>query len=139
MIRLLFGGIFKPAINILGSDMAGRVEAIGKDVTQFQPGDQVFGDLSESGWGAFAEYVCAPADALLLKPANLTFEEAAAVPTSAVAALQALRECGQIQAGQQVLINGASGGVGSFAVQSAGFKPGGNLRPGGWFHCSISR
>lgn len=119
LIRLMFGGIFKPTIHILGSDLAGQVEAVGKEVTQFQPGDGVFGDLSESGWGTFAQYVCAPADTLQLKPANVTFEEAAAVPTSAVAALQALRNCGQIQSGQKVLINGASGGVGSFAVQIA--------------------
>ncbi|WP_299488312.1 NAD(P)-dependent alcohol dehydrogenase [Acaryochloris sp. IP29b_bin.137] len=119
LIRLMFGGIFKPAINILGSDLAGQVEAVGKEVTQFQPGDEVFGDLSEFGWGAFAQYVCAPVDALQPKPANLTFEEAAAVPTSAMAALQALRDFGQIQSGQKVLINGASGGVGSFAVQIA--------------------
>ena len=119
LIRLMFGGIFKPTINILGSDLAGQVEAVGKEVTQFQPGDEVFGNLSESGWGAFAQYVCAPTDALQPKPANVTFEEAAAVPTSAVVALQALRDCGQIQSGQQVLINGASGGVGSFAVQIA--------------------
>ncbi len=117
LIRLMFGGILKPKIKTLGVDMAGRVAAVGKAVTQFQPGDEVFGDLSECGFGAFAEYVCTPETALLPKPANLTFEEAAAVPTSAVAALQALRDCGQIRSGQKVLINGASGGVGSFAVQ----------------------
>jgi NADPH:quinone reductase-like Zn-dependent oxidoreductase len=119
LIRLIFGGLLKPKYPILGNDIAGRVEAVGKAVTQFQVGDEVFGDLSESGFGAFAEYVCAPETALALKPANLTFEEAAAVPTSALAALQALRDMGQVQPGQQVLVNGASGGVGSFAVQIA--------------------
>jgi NADPH:quinone reductase-like Zn-dependent oxidoreductase len=119
LIRFLFGGPIKPKIKILGFDLAGRVEAIGKDVTQFQPGDEVFGDLSECGFGAFAEYVCATESALVLKPANTSFEEAATVPGAALAALQGLRDCGQIQPGQKVLINGASGGVGSFAVQIA--------------------
>jgi NADPH:quinone reductase-like Zn-dependent oxidoreductase len=117
--RLLFGGLLKPKIKILGCDMAGRVEAIGKDVTQFQPGDEVFGCLSESGFGAFAEYVCATEAAFVIKPANATFEEAATVPDAALAALQGVRDVGQIQPGQKVLINGASGGVGSFAVQIA--------------------
>jgi NADPH:quinone reductase-like Zn-dependent oxidoreductase len=99
--------------------MAGRVEAVGKAVTQFKPSDAVFGDLSESGFGAFAEYVCAAATALVLKPTNLTFEQAATVPASALAALQGLRDVGQIQPKQKVLIHGASGGVGSFAVQIA--------------------
>ncbi|MGB5961977.1 MAG: NAD(P)-dependent alcohol dehydrogenase [Coleofasciculaceae cyanobacterium] len=118
-IRLMFGGLLKPKIKTLGCDMAGRVEAIGKDVTQFQPGDEVFGDLSESGFGAFAEYVCTTEAALAIKPVNTTFEEAATVPGAALAALQGLRDVGQIQPGQKVLINGASGGVGSFAVQIA--------------------
>ena len=117
--RLIFGGIFKPKIKILGFDIAGKVEAVGKDVTQFQPGDEVFGDLSESGFGAFAEYVCAIEGALVLKPATTTFEQAATVPGAALAALQGLRDLGQIKSGQKVLINGASGGVGSFAVQIA--------------------
>jgi NADPH:quinone reductase-like Zn-dependent oxidoreductase len=112
-------GLLKPKHQILGADVAGRVEAIGRTVTQFQPGDEVFGDLSLSGRGAFAEYVCAHEDALVAKPANLTFEEAAAVPLSAVTALQALRDKGQIQPGQKVLIHGASGGVGTYAVQLA--------------------
>src|SRR6266542_3445320 len=99
--------------------MAGRVEAVGGNVKQFQPGDEVFGDLSVCGWGAFSEYVSVPENAIALKPANLTFEEAAAVPESAVVALQGLRDKGKIQPGQKVLINGASGGVGSFAVQIA--------------------
>jgi NADPH:quinone reductase-like Zn-dependent oxidoreductase len=119
LIRFMFGGLLRPKIKILGTDAAGRVEAVGRDVTQFKPGDEVFGDLSECGFGAFAEYVCATEAALVLKPANTSFEEAATVPVSALAALQGLRDCGQIQSGQKVLINGASGGVGSFAVQIA--------------------
>src|SRR5207245_1220750 len=89
------------------------------NVTQFQPGDEVFGDISACGWGGFAEYVCASEHALVLKPTNLSFEQAAAVPMAAVTALQGLRDKGQIQSGQKVLINGASGGVGAFAVQIA--------------------
>jgi NADPH:quinone reductase-like Zn-dependent oxidoreductase len=117
--RLMFGGLLKPKIKILGFDIAGRVESVGKNVTQFKPGDEVFGDLSECGFGAFAEYVCAAESALVLKPIATTFEDAATVPGAALTALQALRDVGQIQAGQRVLINGASGGVGSFAVQIA--------------------
>ena len=112
-------GLQKPKNTILGKEMAGRVEAVGENVTQFQPGDEVFGDLSVASWGAFAEFVSVPQSAIALKPANLTFEEAAAVPESAIVALQALRDKGKIQPGQKVLINGASGGVGSFAVQIA--------------------
>jgi NADPH:quinone reductase-like Zn-dependent oxidoreductase len=109
-------GPLKPRSNRLGVDVAGQVEAIGKDVTGFRPGDEVFG----VGSGAFAEYVCIREDrAVALKPANLSFEEAAAVPVAGVTALQGLRDRGQIQAGQRVLINGASGGVGTFAVQIA--------------------
>ncbi|ASC69913.1 Medium chain dehydrogenases/reductase (MDR)/zinc-dependent alcohol dehydrogenase-like protein [Halomicronema hongdechloris C2206] len=119
LIRLIYGGLRRPKQQILGSAIAGDVEAIGKHVTQFQPGDAVFGDLSESGFGGFAEYVCAAESALALKPRNLTVEEAATVPVSGLAALQGLRDVGQLQAGQQVLIVGASGGVGSFAVQIA--------------------
>ena len=120
LVRLMFG-LLKPKIKILGADVAGRVEAIGNNVTQFQPGDEVFGDLSGSGFGAFAEYVAVPEDAVALKPARLTFEEAAAVPSAAITALQGLRDQGHAlrQAGQKVLVNGASGGVGSFAVQIA--------------------
>ncbi len=119
LIRFIFGGLLKPKIKILGAAVAGRVEAVGQGVVQFQPGDEVFGELSECGFGAFAEYVCAPEAALALKPANVSFEAAATVPVSALTALQGLRDCGQIRAGQKVLINGASGGVGSFAVQIA--------------------
>ena len=118
LIRLM-SGLLKPKNTILGADIAGRVEAVGKNVTQFQPGDEVFGDISGCGWGGFAEYVCAREDALVLKPANITFEQAAAVPMAAVTALQGLRNKGQIQSGQKVLVNGASGGVGTFAVQIA--------------------
>ncbi|MGP1386295.1 MAG: NAD(P)-dependent alcohol dehydrogenase [Thainema sp.] len=119
LIRLMFGGLLKPQIKILGAAMAGQVEAVGKDVSQFKPGDEVFGDLSECGFGAFTEYICATESALALKPATSTYEEAATVPVSGLAALQGLRDVGQIQAGQSVLILGASGGVGSFAVQIA--------------------
>jgi NADPH:quinone reductase-like Zn-dependent oxidoreductase len=112
-------GLLKPTNQILGADIAGRVEAVGANITQFQPGDEIYGDLYYCGFGAFAEYVCVPENALGLKPANLTFEEAAAVPQAAFAALHALRDQGQIQSGQKVLINGASGGVGTFAVQIA--------------------
>lgn len=118
-IRLIFGGILKPKIKILGTAVAGRVEAVGKDVTQFKSDDEVFGDLSECGFGAFAEYVCATESALVLKPTKNSFEEAATIPVSGLAALQGLRDYGKIQPGQKVLINGASGGVGSFAVQIA--------------------
>lgn len=119
LIRLISGGVLKPKITTIGTDMAGQVETVGKDVTQFQPGDEVFGDLSECGFGAFSEYVAVPENALAHKPANLSFEESATVPVSGLAALQALRDYGEIQSGQRVLINGASGGVGSFAVQLA--------------------
>ena len=116
--RLLFG-LLKPKIKILGVDIAGRVEAVGRNVKQFQPGDEVFGDLCGCGWGGFAEYVCARENALALKPASMTFEQAAAVPQAAVLALQGLRYKRQIKPGQKVLINGAGGGAGTFAVQIA--------------------
>jgi len=112
-------GLPGPKHTIPGGDVAGRVEAVGKDVERFQPGDEVFGDIGECGFGAWAEYVSAPEDAVVLKPANTTFEEAAAVSQAAIVALQGLRDKGQIQPGQKVLINGASGGVGTFAVQIA--------------------
>ncbi len=119
LARLMFGGLWKPKIKILGFDVAGIVEAVGEKVTGLQVGSEVFGDLSECGFGAFAEYVCASADAFILKPAQLSFEEAAAVPGAAIPALQALRDIGQVQPGQKVLVNGAAGGVGSFVVQIA--------------------
>lgn len=106
--RLMFG-LFKPKILALGADVAGRVEAVGGDPKRFQPGDEVSGDLSGCGWGGFAEYVCARENALALKPARLTFEEAAAVPQAGLLALQGLRDKGRIQPGQKVLINGAGG------------------------------
>jgi NADPH:quinone reductase-like Zn-dependent oxidoreductase len=113
-------GLFKPKHKILGIDVAGRVEEVGGNVQQFQPGDEVFGDLSECGHGGFAEYVCVAEHApVVQKPTSMTFEEAAAAPMAAVTALQALRDHGKIQPGQRVLINGASGGVGTFAVQLA--------------------
>lgn len=115
----LVAGLLKPKNTILGSDIAGTVEGVGSNVKEFKLGDDVFGDLSGCGWGGFAEYVSVPEHVLVLKPANITFEEAAAVPMAAVTALQGLRDKGQIQAGQRVLINGASGGVGTFAVQIA--------------------
>jgi len=114
-----FGGPLKPKNEILGSDISGRVEAVGSNVTQFQPGDEIWGDLSLYGFGALAEYVCIPENALRLKPASMTFEEAAAIPTAAVLALQNLRGKRLIQPGQKVLINGAGGSVGTFAVQLA--------------------
>lgn len=118
LARLAFG-LFKPKYSIPGGDIAGEVESIGNGVKQFQPGDEVFGDLSAYGWGGFAEYVCVREDALAFKPKNVSFEEAAAVPMAGVTALQALRNKGNIQPGQKVLIYGASGGVGTFAVQIA--------------------
>ena len=127
-----FGGPLKPRHKILGSDIAGRIEAVGRNVKQFQPGDEIWGDLSfPLGYGAFAEYVCVPEKALRLKPARMTFEEAAAIPSAGANALQNLRgvgssspsfllsDKGEIQPGQKVLINGAGGGVGTFAVQIA--------------------
>ena len=115
--RLLFG-LRKPKVKILGCDIAGRVEAVGRNVKQFQPGDEVFGDISGCGMGGFAEYVCARENVLAPKSASMTYEQAAAVPQAAVLALQGLRK-GQIQPGQKVLINGAGGGVGTFGMQIA--------------------
>jgi len=112
-------GLFKPKRSRLGADLAGRVAAVGSGVTQFQPGDAVYGDIQPFGSGAFAEYAVMPARALAPKPASLTFAEAAALPVAGLTALQGLRDVGKIQAGQRVLINGASGGVGTFAVQIA--------------------
>jgi len=126
-----FGGLLKPRHKILGSDIAGRIEAVGRNVKQFHPVDGIWGDLSECGFGAFAEYVCVPENAVRLKPASMTFEEAAAVPSAGVVALQNLRgvgsswlsfllsDKGHIQSGQKVLINGAGGSIGTFAVQLA--------------------
>ena len=118
-----FWGLRKPRNKILGTDIAGRVEAVGRNVTQFQPGDEVFGEVSRRflsiGWGGFAEYACAHENSMMLKPASMTFEEAAAVPQVAALALGGFRYKGQIQPGQKVLINGAGGGVGTFVIQIA--------------------
>jgi NADPH:quinone reductase-like Zn-dependent oxidoreductase len=115
-IRFMGDGLLKPKHRVLGIDIAGEVEEVGRDVKEFRPGDEVFGT---SRWGGFAEYACAPEDRLVLKPPGSSFEEAAAVPVAAITALQGLRYGGPIQPGQAVLINGASGGVGTFAVQIA--------------------
>ncbi len=116
-VRLI--GPLKPKYKILGSDIAGRVEAVGRNIQQFQPGDDVFGDLTNYGFGAFAEYVCAPEDALVLKPVSMKFAEAATVTSRAAIAMKYLRAKRKIEQGQKVLINGAGGGIGTFAVQIA--------------------
>ncbi len=116
IMRAMGIGLRKPKDPRLGVDLAGQVEAVGKNVTQFKPGDEVFGT---GGGAALAEYVCARKTKLVLKPANITFEQAAAVPIAALTALQSLRDSGKVLPGQKVLINGASGGVGTFAVQIA--------------------
>jgi NADPH:quinone reductase-like Zn-dependent oxidoreductase len=115
LVRIMGYGLRKPKVGIRGRDLAGRIEAVGSNVTRLHPGEEVFGICE----GSFAEYVCARADKLAPKPANLSFEQAAAVPISGLTALQALRDKGQVQPGQQVLVIGAAGGVGSFAVQLA--------------------
>ena len=118
MIRLL-SGLLKPKLKILGVDVSGEVETVGKDVTRFQPGEKVYGDLSECGFGGFAEYVCAKESSLALKPESMTFVEAAALPHAVMLALQGLRDQGQLIQGQKVLINGGGGGVGTLGVQIA--------------------
>lgn len=118
LVRLAFG-LMKPKVNVLGADITGEVESVGEGVTAFKPGDAVMADISNNGFGGFAEYACAPEAVLARKPERLSFEEAAAVPAAAVTALQALRQHGKLKAGEHVLINGASGGVGSYAVQIA--------------------
>lgn len=115
----LLGAPLRPKYRILGADIAGRIEAVGGNVTSFRPGDEVFGDISGSGWGGFAQYVCARESVLAPKSPNLSFEEAASIPQAGVLALQGLRYRGPIRPGQKVLINGAGGGVGTFAVQIA--------------------
>lgn len=119
LVRLMGYGLFTPKHQIPGGDIAGRVEAVSVNAKQFQLGDSVFGDIGACGMGAYAEDVAVPENVLVQKPANITFEQAAAVPQAAVVALQGLRDNGKIQPGQKVLINGASGGVGTFAVQIA--------------------
>ncbi len=117
-LRLIFG-IFKPKVEILGAEVSGRVEAVGKNVERFKPGDDVYGDISESGFGGFAEYVCAHEDSLVLKPPEMTFEEATSLPHASMLAMQGLIDYGQIKEGQKLLINGAGGGVGTLGVQLA--------------------
>lgn len=119
-VNRLMAGLLKPSrIKILGCDIAGRVEAVGNSVKQFRPGDEVYGDLSSCGWGGFAEYVCARDNALALKPAAMTHEQAAAFPQAGLLALQALLYKGEVQPGQKVLFNGAGGGVGTLGMQIA--------------------
>jgi len=119
LVRFMAVGLLRPKNTRLGAGMDGRVEAVGRNVRQFRPGDEVFGDIGAQAGGAFAEYAAVPAGALALKPANLSFEQAAAVPIAGLTALQGLRDEGQIRPGQKVLIQGASGRVGTFAVQVA--------------------
>ncbi len=118
LYRLMFG-LLKPKLNVLGADVAGVVEAVGKDVSKFNPGDEVFGDISNCKWGGFAEYVCATETALTKKPTDMSFDDAASIPQAAVLALQGLRDRRPVAKGQKVLINGAGGGVGTFALQIA--------------------
>ena len=116
----LLSGLLKPTkTKILGCDIAGRIEAVGRDIKKFHPGDAVFGDLCEGFWGGFAEYVCARENELTLKPAGMTYEEAAATPQAGLLALQGLCDKRKIKPGQRILINGAGGGVGTFAIQMA--------------------
>lgn len=115
----LEAGLFKPKHTRLGADLSGRIESVGKNVTEFKVGDEIFGSLDLNELGSLAEYTCASTETIALKPKNITFEQAAAVPLAAFTALQGLRDKGEIQSGERVLINGASGGVGSFAVQIA--------------------
>jgi NADPH:quinone reductase-like Zn-dependent oxidoreductase len=117
-VNRILNGFSKPKRSILGSDIAGRVEAVGADVKSFKAGDEVYGDLS-GRWGGFAQYVCASETALALKPASMSFEQAAAIPQAAMLAVQGLVDKGKIRPGQRLLINGAGGGVGTFAVQIA--------------------
>jgi len=118
LIRIL-NGLLTPKVQIIGCDIAGRVETVGEDVKAFQPGDEVYGDLCMSGFGAFAEYACAPEAALAHKPPGMTFEQAAAIPQAGMLAVQGLIDVGRIRSGQKLLLNGAGGGVGTFALQIA--------------------
>jgi len=119
LVRLMGGGISKPKLNILGCDVAGTVEEVGKKITQFNVGDQVFGDLSGGKWGGFAEYAIGREKELILKPKGVSFEQAASLPQAAVMALQGIRDHGKVKSMDKVLINGAGGGIGSFALQMA--------------------
>ena len=116
-VNRVLSGLFTPRVHILGGDIAGRVAAVGKDVKAFQPGDEVYGDLCMSGFGAFAEFACAPEAGLARKPAGMTFEQAAAIPQAGMLAVQGLIDVGRIRSGMKVLLNGAGGGVGTFALQ----------------------
>jgi NADPH:quinone reductase-like Zn-dependent oxidoreductase len=118
LFNRLMSGFSKPKRQIIGSDIAGRIDSVGSSVTKFKPGDEVYGDLS-GRWGGFAEYVCASEDALALKPAMMTFEEAAAIPQAAMLAVQGLIDKANLQPAQKLLINGAGGGVGTFGIQIA--------------------
>lgn len=117
--RVVVSGLVKPKVQIIGGDIAGRVEAVGADVKAFEPDDEVYGDLCMSGFGAFAEYACAPEAGLAHKPATMSFEQAAAIPQAGMLAVQGLIDVGRIQSGQKLLLNGAGGGVGTFALQIA--------------------
>jgi NADPH:quinone reductase-like Zn-dependent oxidoreductase len=118
-VNRIFNGLFRPKVRIIGCDIAGRVEAVGRDVKRFRPGDEVYGDLSMSGFGAFAEYARAPEASLANKPSGMTFEQAAAVPQAGMLAMQGLIDVGGIRTRQTLLLNGAGGGVGTFALQMA--------------------
>lgn len=118
LLNRLMNGLTKPKRQIIGSDIAGRIESVGRNVARFKPGDEVYGDLSGT-WGGFAEYVCAPEHALAVKPTTMTFEEAASIPQAAMLAVQGLVDKANLQGGQKLLINGAGGGVGTFGIQVA--------------------
>ena len=118
-VARLLHGLLRPKVPVLGCDVAGRVEAAGKDVKALKPGDEVYGDLCLSGFGAFAEYACAPETSLARKPPGMTFEQAAAIPQAGMLAMQGLIDVGGVRSGQKVLLNGAGGGVGTFALQIA--------------------
>jgi NADPH:quinone reductase-like Zn-dependent oxidoreductase len=118
-VNRMLNGLFTPKVQIIGGDIAGRVEAVGGQVKAFEPGDEVYGDLCMSGFGALAEYACAPEASLAHKPARMAFEQAAAIPQAGMLAVQGLIDVGRIQSGQKLLLNGAGGGVGTFALQLA--------------------
>jgi NADPH:quinone reductase-like Zn-dependent oxidoreductase len=118
-VNRMLSGVFTPKVRILGCDIAGHVEAVGGAVKAFRPGDEVYGDLCASGFGAFAEYACARETGVALKPASMTFEQAAAIPQAGMLAVQGLIDVGRIRSGQKLLLNGAGGGVGTFALQIA--------------------
>src|SRR5688572_12534371 len=112
-------GLFKPKHKIPGSDIAGRIESVGRRAKKFKPGDEVYGDIVEHGWGGFAEYACAKESQLVLKPASMSYEQAAAIPQAGLLALQGIRDCGKLHKGQHILLNGAGGGVGTLGLQIA--------------------